>query len=118
MAINNFGPPSSYWTGRYESKHRVAKSTAESAKNFKNISHTISHRQQMRMCSTYYNGMFNTRYVSLPSKVLTKLDLSNSEMVRKIADFLTSSNDLICSEIEFKCRKYKEGDIIVIKQED
>jgi hypothetical protein len=44
--------------GRYESKHRVSKSLTESAKNFINITHTVSSRQQLRMCSTIYNGMF------------------------------------------------------------
>jgi hypothetical protein len=38
-AIANFGPPMNYWTARYESRHRIAKSTAESAKNFKEIYH-------------------------------------------------------------------------------
>jgi hypothetical protein len=68
-AIRNFGPPQSYWTGRYESKHRVAKSVAEASKNFINISHTISHRQQMRICSTYYNGMFSCTAFKLPTVV-------------------------------------------------
>ena len=34
-AIVNFGPPINYWTARYESRHRIGKSTADSAKNFK-----------------------------------------------------------------------------------
>ena len=38
-AIANFGPPMNYWTARYESRHRIGKSTAESAKNFKEIHH-------------------------------------------------------------------------------
>ena len=36
-AIAKFGPPMTYWTARYESRHRIGKSTAESAKNFKEI---------------------------------------------------------------------------------
>ena len=36
-----FGPPMSYWTGRFESKHRVAKSAAHAAKNVINITKTI-----------------------------------------------------------------------------
>ena len=31
MAIQLFGPPMAYWTARYESRHRIAKNTANSA---------------------------------------------------------------------------------------
>ena len=54
-AIRLFGPPLAFWTARFESKHRVSKNTAESAKNFKNISWTVSSRQQMRMASVFYH---------------------------------------------------------------
>ena len=54
-----FGPPIAYWTGRFESRHRIAKSLAESAKNVVNITKTVSERQQMRAVSVYYHGMFN-----------------------------------------------------------
>ena len=37
------------------SKHRVAKNAAESAKNFKNISMTVSERQQMRIVLTPFS---------------------------------------------------------------
>ena len=56
QAIRLFGPPMTYWTARFESKHRVSKNIAESSKNFKNISLTVSVRQQMRMASVYYKG--------------------------------------------------------------
>ena len=56
-AIRKNGPPFAYWTGRFESKHRVAKSMAESAKNFKNISATLASNQQLRMASVFYAGI-------------------------------------------------------------
>ena len=34
--IKVYGPPITYWTGRYEAKHRIAKSFADSSKNVKN----------------------------------------------------------------------------------
>lgn len=37
----------------------MSKGTAESAKNFKNISLTVSVRQQMRMASVYYKAGIN-----------------------------------------------------------
>ena len=51
MFIRRVGPPVGYWTTRFESKHRVAKNIAFSAKNVLNISKTLAVRQQMRMAS-------------------------------------------------------------------
>ena len=116
-AIRNFGPPSSFWTARYESKHRVSKSTTEAAKNFINITHTVSNRQQLRMCSIYYNGMFEVNYFKLPIKVKTKVDLLDSDIDQKLKPFVSLAGDLLCVEIEYKCRKYKMGDIVVINRD-
>ena len=113
--IKSFGPPSSYWTGRYESKHRVAKSTAEASKNFINISMTISQRQQYRQASTYFHGMFRVEKFILPVKVKTKQELSESEANIKQ---IMNSGDLLSTEIDFKCRKYKTGDLLVVKKSD
>ena len=55
--------------------HRIAKGTAEAAKNFVNISATLSIRQQMRMASVYYSGLFDTASVHLPDKVTKKQDV-------------------------------------------
>ena len=117
-AIRNFGPTSSYWTGRYESKHRVAKSCSEASKNFINISHTISHRQQMRLCSTYYNGMFSVKEYKFPDVLKLRSELSGSEADQNIGQFMTYAGDLVCTEIEFRCRIYKEGDLVVIRRTD
>ena len=117
-AIKSFGPTGSFWTGRYESKHRVSKSTTESSKNFINITHTVCTRQQLRMCSTYYNGIFESNYLKLPTNVKRKVDLTNSEGDQKLKLFLSSPGDLICTEIEYKSRKYKVGDIVVIDRDD
>ena len=117
-AIRNFGPPSSYWTGRYESKHRVAKSLAEASKNFINISHTVSHRQQLRMLSTYYEGMFSCSEFKLPIEVKSRNDLSDSGLEKTVKQFMSSAGDLVCSEIEFKCRKFKEGDLVILDRHD
>ena len=117
-AIKKFGPPSGFWTGRFESKHRVAKATAEASKNFINITKTVSQRQQDRMCSTYYLGMFSCEKFKLPTKVKTKNDLKSSGIEEQLRTFMHSSNDLVCSEIEFKNRKYKAGDVVVLVRVD
>ena len=71
-AIRLYGPPLTYWTARYESRHRIAKSTAESAKNFINISFTVSTRQQLRQSSGFYNGMFPSCDLVISDKIVFK----------------------------------------------
>ena len=75
-----FGPPMSYWTARFESKHRNAKSTALSSKNVVNITKTISERQQMRASSVFYHGMFSFVPYVLPDVVMQKSQVTNSEL--------------------------------------
>ena len=56
-----FGPPLAYWTGRFESKHRVAKSTAESVKNVINITKgaiQISYDQGLVSLETFKKLLF------------------------------------------------------------
>ena len=79
-AIRMFGPPMSYWTARFESKHRNAKSTALSSKNVVNITKTISERQQMRASSVFYNGMFSFVPYVLPDDVMQKSKVTNAEL--------------------------------------
>lgn len=113
-----FGPPMSYWTGRFESKHRVAKSTAESSKNVINISKTISERQQMRSASVLYRGMFNFSVFSLPKKIVMKKDIvENSPFYVELKSFM-SNEDLICNEIVVHNQLYKSGDIVILEVTD
>ena len=113
-AIKLFGPPLGYWTARFEAKHRVGKNLAEAAKNFKNISLTVSVRQQMRMCSIYYRGMFETKLFTLPDLVLYKKTLPKSQFWDKIGAFMNDF-DTVCSEVLYKHQKYAKGDIMVLK---
>ena len=108
QAIRLFGPPMVYWTGRFESKHRISKNIAETAKNFINISYTVSVRQQMRMASVYYQGMFETSNFILPDKVFYKKDLEHiSVFWTKVKEFMSTS-DLVCNEIVVSSQKYKK----------
>ena len=112
-AIRLYGPPLVFWTGRFESKHRVAKNIAESAKNFKNISWTVSERQQMRMCSTYYGGMFSSSEFTVPEKATYKKNLNlNTNFMKKLNEFM-SRDDLICGEIQVNGNRYHNGDLLV-----
>ena len=117
-AIRKFGPCLAYWTGRFESKHRVSKGTAESAKNFKNISLTVSVRQQMRMASVYYNGMFETADIKIPDKVKTKVALRDDSVFNSTLRSFMGVKDLLCSEIVVKSQEYKSGDVVVVEAFD
>ena len=113
-AIKLFGPPLGYWTARFEAKHRVGKNLAEPAKNFKNISLTVSVRQQMRMSSVYYRGMFETKPFTLPDSVLHKNTLPKSQFCDRIRLFMNDS-DTVCNEVIYNNQMYKKGDILVLQ---
>ena len=113
-----FGPPTSYWTGRFESKHRVAKNTAETSKNTKNITKTISERQQYRAASIYYQGMFNTSTFVLPENVNTKDELSEDNEFHVTLKNFMSCSDLTCREILYRNQQYFVGEIVILEVED
>ena len=97
---------------------RIAKSTAESAKNFINISCTLSVRQQMRMASTYYTGIFDTSQIHLPEKVASRDDLPKGcQFYDKLSQFMTEK-DILCSEIVWNGHMYKNGNIVVTHIDD
>ena len=117
-AILKFGPPTCYWTARYESKHRQAKSTVEAAKNFINISHTVSERMQFRIASIYYHGMYNTRNLVYPKEVKTKQEMLSAKGTDKFIGVLMAEGDLICKKVEYKNRKYETGNVVVLDRKD
>ena len=114
-SIINFGPPINYWTARYESRHRIGKNTAESAKNFKNISLTLATRQQLRIASVYYRGMFDTSELVIAGKVTYKKDMTSGTDLEKAVIPFMNNDDFVCADIVFRSQVYKPGDIIVVK---
>ena len=115
QAIRLFGPPLSYWTARYESRHRIAKNTAEASKNFKNISLTVSTRQMMRLSSVYYHGMFATSELLITDKISFKSSLSGkSDFEKSILPFM-SEKDFLCAEIEINSQLYRNGQLVVLE---
>ena len=117
-SVRMFGPLMCYWTGRFESKHRVAKSTSESSKNVINVTKTIAERQQMRSASVFYHGMFNFSIFSLPKKVLNKSDITNNDPFHAKLKSFMSNDDLICNEIFVHNQSYRNGDIVVLEVTD
>lgn len=55
MIIKKMGPPRTYWTMRYESKHGYLKDLANKLKNFKDIAYTLAIRHQKHMMSLWEN---------------------------------------------------------------
>ena len=110
-----FGPPTSYWTARYESKNRVAKMMATAAKNFVNVAKTVAIRQQFRQASILYRGIMRNDLV-LPFKTQSKWDLcgQNSPLVQNILNSI-DEDSVLCNEVECNGSSYKTEDVIVIK---
>ena len=106
----------SYWTARYESRHRIAKSTANSAKNFRNISLTVSTRQQMRLSSVYYHGMFPRTDIVISDKATFKRSLNRNTEFEKLIIPYMSETDFLCSDIEVRSQLYKSGQLVVLEQ--
>ena len=117
-AIYLLGPPMSYWTARFESRHRLAKNAATSAKNFKNISLTISTRQQMRQSSVYYHGMFPTSKTLFLGETTYRGSLSGKSGLEQMVLPLMTEDDFLCAKIEFESQVYSKGQIVVLKQDD
>ena len=116
-SIRMFGPPLGFWTARYESKHRVAKSIADGSKNFINISLTLANRQQLRMASVLYNGMFKTDDFQVPVHVKKKCELSNTESDLYLKSHMIDT-DLACTQIEWRERDFKVNDVVIIRRQD
>ena len=110
-----FGPPTGYWTARYESKNRVAKMIATSAKNFVNVAKTVAIRQQFRQASILYKGIMRNELV-LPVNTMSKWDLcgENSPLVQNIINSVDEES-VLCNEVEYEGVTYKTEDVIVLK---
>ena len=114
-AIRLYGPPLSYWTARYESRHRIAKNTAEASKNFINISLTVSTRQQMRLSSVFYHGMFPKSDIVISDKITFKSSLKGStEFDKSLLSFM-SETDFLCSEVQIRNQLYKNSQLVVLE---
>ena len=96
----------------------IFQNIAQTAKNVKNVSKTLTERQQLRAASTFYHGMFDVKSFSIPNHVTRKKDLSaDTEYHEKLLDFM-GDKDLICSEIVVFGQEYKNGDLVVINMEN
>lgn len=113
-----FGPAMSFWTGRFESKHRTAKSIALSAKNVINITKTISERQQLRCASVFYHGIFDFMPFTLPEKVSCKADITEQNAFNVTLKSFMGDKDLLCENVMINGQLYKSGDIVVVSVTD
>ena len=86
-----------------------------SAKNFKNISLTLATRQQLRLCSVYYHGMFQTVDLLLLDKVTYKSNMKGNSDLEKSILFYMKERDFLCQELSYRNQKYKVGDLVVVQ---
>ena len=115
-SIEKYGPSLGFWTARFESKHRVSKNLTHSSKNFVNITKTLSERQQLRQCSVFYRGLYETEDITIKENVRHKFELvvgQCSTLESKIVEFMDAES-LLMNEIRFKGQDYCNGDVIIL----
>ena len=113
QAVKLYGPPMAYWTARYESRHRLAKNTAESSKNFKNISLTIASRQQMRLSSVMYHGMFSSSKIFIMSKPMARNSLSDQTEAGRVLKTIMDSSDTLSTDVEYCGQVYRKRQLVI-----
>ena len=78
----------------------------------------MSVRQQMRMASVYYQGMFEVSQYCLPEKVVRQEDIVNTSCTSvlwvRIKEFM-SPTAVACSEMVYQHQKYSKGDLVVME---
>ena len=96
----------------------MAKNTAETAKNVKNITKTITERHQMRVVSIYYNGMFDYHPYEIPEHVVNKRDIKEDSDFNIQLKRSMGISDFLCKTVSVNNQSYKNGDIIIVGIED
>ena len=86
-----------------------------SAKNFKNISFTLATRQQLRLCSVYYHGMFQTVDLVLSDKVTYRSNMKGSSDLEKSILPYMKEHDFLCQDLSYRNQNYKVGDLVVLQ---
>ena len=80
-----------------------------------NISLTLTTRQQMRLSSVYYHGMFDTGEIVVAGKVSYKKSMrGNTELEKSILPFM-NDQDFLCPAVSFRSQMYQAGDLVVLK---
>ena len=66
------------------------------------------------MASVYYEGMFQTKKIVLPVKILHGSDVpSESNFQKKLKEFISGS-DIVCDEIQVKNQMYRKKELLVV----
>ena len=75
---------------------------------------TLSTRQQMRFCSIFYHGAFQTVDTIIDEDVKTKQDIIGGSEFEVFVINLMDEVDYVCKEVSYKCQTYKTGSIIIL----
>jgi hypothetical protein len=110
--IVDFGPFTTTWTARGESRHRDFVNFSESSKNFINILKTLAIKNQKKMACRVYSGFFSLPQIQFPGKKLTPAEQSGSLP----AEFF-KRGDVLTDKIIVKNTKYRVGHLVVTSVE-
>ena len=80
-----------------------------------NISLTLATRQQQRLCSVYYHGMFNIVELVVSDNTTYKKDMRGSTDLEKSIMPFMGEQDFLCTELTFRSQMYKVGEIVVLQ---
>jgi hypothetical protein len=113
--IIDFGPFTCTWTARCESRHRDFVNFSESAKNFINILKTLATKNQKRMASRNYSGLFSSPTISFPGKKTTPEKERGS-----LPEHFFRVGDILTDKIVVKSTLYRVGHVVIteVQSED
>ncbi len=110
MQMRAFGPLTTIWTARFESKHRDYVNFAQSAKNFKNILKTLAVKNQKKLASRMRNGLFTMPAFVFPGKC-SHPDVQQLSMYSA----LIVTSDILSDQVIIRGTKYKIGNVLITK---
>lgn len=114
--ILNFGPLRLCWTLRFEAKHYYFKKLAAIGKNFKNITHTLANRHQLRQA---YNGSNSGKYLQHYKSLGTVTPINLRSIQPEAAQVVVKNKKIVnlysVSHFTMNSIKYVSGLFIVRK---
>ena len=92
---------------------------ADTCKNVKNITKTLSERQQFRAASVFYAGMYDYEDFTLPQQevVYKKSVVSDTPLHRELKNIM-GDTDMLVAEVNVPGQGYKTGDLVALKMTD
>lgn len=118
--IHDFGPLIHFWTMRFESKHRILKSVANSVATRTNICLTIAKKIQVQFSHNLQSQKFSKNVLAYGRNEVEKNDqafwanFNECFLTNSYRGVLHSPNTVRCSWIEINGTKYLEGTTLYV----